>query len=140
MKVRTLKKDEPLPPRKTIGGFSSLKKLAGYQEMVKKMRDGAITTAEVMDIEEKDAQAIGKTGAQEDLAKIAGRIADRLKKELVVCYEAGVIENRNFAIYQIGNQVFIKKLGDKELSGFLHSPRGQAAIYNFKQKPKTAAA
>ena len=123
MKVRIPKPNEVMPI--PIGlNESYVRKLPGFQEFKKKILEGTIANSQILELDEADAKAAGGR----DLSKIAGKVAERLKKELLRCYRQGAIEGRNVQIYQAGTQVIIIKVGDKEVKGFLHTPRGQAAF------------
>ena len=119
MQVRPIKANEVFPP--PVSARSSLaKKLPAYLGVVKTIREGTIgENGVVIQFDDKDAKSVGV-----QMSKLASRIGARLKKELEKCYRAGGAKGRNLQIYQVGNQVIVRKLNDKDEEGFLYTPRG----------------
>jgi hypothetical protein len=89
-------------------------KLAGYAEVVKKIREGTLPdTAMVLQIDQTDVKAVGA----DDVSRLKSRIVARLKKECEKCYRLdGGAKGRNLLIYAVGNQVIVRKLDDKDKS------------------------
>jgi len=123
MQVRAIKTNEVFPP--PVSARSSLaKKLTGYLDVVKKIREGTIPeNGVVLQLDDKDAKTVGI-----EMSKLGSRIVARLKNELKKCYGLdGGAKGRNLQIYQVSNQVIVRKLTDKDEAGFLYSPQGQEA-------------
>lgn len=129
MQVRSIKNNEVFPP--PVSARSSLaQKLPGYVDVVKKIREGTIPeNGVVLQLDDKDTKTLDM-----EMSKLGSRIVGRLKKELEKCYrQDGGSKGRNFQIYQVSNQVIVRKLTDKDEAGFLYSPRGKAAYRESRE-------
>jgi hypothetical protein len=121
MEVRELKPGEA-PPRR-LGSTPYLNKLSIYVDICQQIKNGEPVNR-VLTFGPAD-QNVANGHSPE---KIAGKVAERFKKQLVRCYGKGLVKDHNYAIYQNSNEVIVQQLADDDKLGFAHTDRGKKAI------------
>lgn len=121
MEVRQLKPGEAPPPRLTNSPY--LIKLTRYVEICQQIRNGDAVD-HVLTFGAAD-QELAKGRSPE---RIAGKVTERLKKQLERCYADGLIKDHNYQIYQNGPEVIVRKVADDNKDGFAHMERGKKAM------------
>lgn len=130
----------PLPSIKSSEAY--LCKLPGYLRLVEKIKAGE-PVSEDFQLDAKDQPIL----EGRPMARVVGKVCERLKKILLRQYKDGRIERHNYFIRAAVDRVTIRHLADDNDKGFAHTARvkrelarnGSAPTADSHTKPKTKA-